>query len=286
MYYYILNPAAGRGTVGQIEQRLRERLKELGISGEFVKTTGAGDATQMAHAAITKGYNTIVAVGGDGTVNEVINGIKKEGVAVGIIPAGKHNLLAKKLGIYNWQQAADLLASRRLTPISLMASGQHYFLSSLAIGFPADLDKHVETGVKGLKARLFQVKNTLSHTRSFEEIDCQLQLDDNVRVRAKIFYLWITNRKFQNPGAANKLIISFSDRPGKKQLSSLLWQIMTGRQPNDDSFTSRLQADRVVIDTKPGTPIMIDGKLSGRTPVAVRLTTKRIRFICSKEMAK
>ncbi len=282
MYYYILNPAAGRGGVGQVEQRLRARLVELGIGGEFVKTTGPGDATKLAYAAVQKGYNTIVAVGGDGTVNEIINGIKKDNVALGIVPLGSHNTLAKKLGVYNWQQAAELLASRRLTSFNLMAAGSHYFLSNLAVGFPADWDKQVESGPGGAKGRLRQIKQSLSHTKNFEEFKCKLQIDDNLKIEATVFYLWITNQKFQNPQSPNKLIISFSDRPNRRQITTLVWQLLTNRQVSDESFTTRIQANRVVIETKPDASVMIDSKLSGRTPVAVRLTDKKIRFICGR----
>lgn len=286
MYYYIINPSAGRGTASKIEKRLRDQLIALGISGEFAKTTAPGDGARMAETAVAKGYKTIVAVGGDGTVNEVINGIKRDGIAVGIIPVGKINLLARKLGIFNWQQATEVLASRRLITFNLMAAGQHYFLSSLAVGFPADYDKQVETESSGVKARLKQIMQTFSHTRSFDELDAELQFGDGLSVKAKIFYLWITNQKFQNPGLPNKLIVSFSDRPTKRQISALLWQLMTGRESAEETFSTRLPADKLVINTEPTTSILIDGKLSGRTPVAVRLTDKKIRFICAKELAQ
>lgn len=283
MYYYILNPASGRGAVNQIEDRLRQKLNEAGIGGEFAKTTGPGDAAKMTLSAISKGYNTIVAVGGDSTVNEVINGIKKDNVAVGIVPVGKLNHLAARLGIFDWEQAVPILAQRRLITYNLMAAGQHYFLSSLSIGFPADWDKKVEEA-GGVTARFRQLRQTFQHTREWEELKCQIQADENLAVSSKVFYLWITNQKFQNPQAANKLVVSFSDRPGRRQLSSLIWRLISSRTADEEVYTSRFLANRVLIDTKPQAGVMIDGKLSGRTPVAVRLTEKRIRFICGKDM--
>jgi diacylglycerol kinase (ATP) len=144
MYYYIYNPAAGKGA-GLSADRLRARLRDLGIDGELVKTSGPGDATKLARTAIDRGSTTVVVVGGDGTVNEVVNGITKETVAVGIIPTGHSNLLAHRLGITNWQQACEVLAARRLTSYGLIAAGQNFFLSTLTLGFETDLDKQVET---------------------------------------------------------------------------------------------------------------------------------------------
>src|SRR5947207_631612 len=127
MYYYIVNPAAGKGAASKLQDRMRGRLTELGIAGEFVKTTGQGDTTRLARLAIEKGFTTVVAVGGNGTVNEVVNGITKDNVAVGIIPTGDSNTLARHFGITGWQQACEVLSARRLTSYGLIAAGQNYF---------------------------------------------------------------------------------------------------------------------------------------------------------------
>src|SRR5882757_9997325 len=120
MYYYVVNPAAGRGQIRNMQEKLRSRLDDLGIRGEWAKTTGPGEATRMTRAAIASGHTTIVAVGGDDTVNEVINGVDQTGVAVGIIPIGTGNRLAAQLGIITWPQACEALAARRLTSYSLI----------------------------------------------------------------------------------------------------------------------------------------------------------------------
>src|SRR4051812_15331753 len=133
MYYYIVNPAAGRGQIRHLQDKMRGRLDELGIRGEWVKTTGPGDATRMTRQAIASGHTTVIAVGGDDTVNEVINGIENENVAIGIIPLGTTNRVATQLGIVQWQQACEALAARRLTPYSLIAAGQKFFLSTLTL---------------------------------------------------------------------------------------------------------------------------------------------------------
>src|SRR6516225_10814395 len=160
MYYYIVNPAAGRGQIKNLQDKMRSRLDDLGIRGEWAKTTGAGDATRLAKAAVASGHTTIVAVGGDDTVNEVINGVDKSNVAVGIIPIGTANRVAGQLGIVQWQQACEALAARRLTPYSLIAAGQKFFLSTLTLGFETDLDKAVDTVDSSMRGRLGQFKQS------------------------------------------------------------------------------------------------------------------------------
>lgn len=282
MYYYIINPTAGRGAINQLQEKLRTRLKDLGISGEFAKTTGPGEASQMARTAIAKGYKTIVAVGGDETVNEVINGITGNNVAVGIIPIGKSNILAHKLGIFSWQQACEVLAARRLSSFGLIAAGQHFFLSTLTLGFETDLDKRMDSDESDWRSRLEQFRKSWGHASNFTPLKCNVQIDDNLEVDCSIFTLSVSNQKFLNPLAENKLIISIFDKPTSRQLTSYLWQLVRKKEPLEEVATSRFTGNRIIIDTKPTTGIMVDGKLAGRTPIAIRLTDKRIRFICEK----
>jgi diacylglycerol kinase (ATP) len=282
MYYYIINPAAGKGAINTIQTKLRSRLRELGIDGEFAKTTGAGDATKMTSMAIQKGHTTIVVVGGDGTVNEVVNGITNEQVAVGIIPMGTSNMLARRMGISSWQQACEVLAARRLTSYGLIAAGRKYFLSTLTLGFETDLDKQVETVPDAnLGSRISQFARGWSHAKHFETLQCKIMIDNQLELEAPLFSLSISNRKFDDPLAENKLHITLVDRPSAPRLSHHLWKMLKKDQIEDG--VSQFGAKRVVIETTPPTGIMIDGKVSGRTPLAIRLTSKQIRFITEKQ---
>ena len=96
----IFNPAAR----GEKARRFRELLGQLGMECTLLETTGPGSASTLAAQAIRDGYRTIVASGGDGTVNEVVNGLAKvrDGlgqVKLGILPLGTMNVFARELGI-------------------------------------------------------------------------------------------------------------------------------------------------------------------------------------------
>ena len=115
MYYYIINPAAGGGKINKIQDKLKERLSALGIAGEFEKSTGSNDIPKLIAIALRKGFKTIVAVGGDGTINEVINTIHGQtNIALGIIPTGNTNELANLIGIPDWQTACNIHAARKV----------------------------------------------------------------------------------------------------------------------------------------------------------------------------
>lgn len=286
MYYYIVNPAAGKGSIKQSQDKLRQMLDELGIRGEWAHTTGPGEATKMASAAVAKGHTTIIAVGGDDTVNEVINGITSENIAIGIIPTGNINSLANQLGITTWQQACAVLAARRLTSYSLIAAGQKFFLSTLTMGFETELDKQLDTSSVGMNSKLRQFLKSWNHAKDYQTLRCHIKVDDTYTVESDVFSLSIANQKFLNPLSSNRLLVSLSDRPAKRlQLGNFLWQLIrngTAGAHVEESATTRFLAERVIIDTSPSTGMMVDGKVAGRTPIAIRLTNRKVRFITER----
>src|SRR6202050_2868810 len=109
----IYNPASGRGRprrLGGNEQAARI-LKHAGIAAELAPTTGRATATLMAHEAIEQKRDLVIACGGDGTINEIVNGLVGSRVPLALLPAGTANILAKELGIpWDIPAAAHLIA--------------------------------------------------------------------------------------------------------------------------------------------------------------------------------
>ena len=73
-----------------------------------------------------------------------------------------------------------------------------------------------------------------------------------------------------------------AESPGRRQLGPYIWQRLRGDSPLQDSATTRLYGTKVLIETEPASSIMIDGKVAGRTPIAVRLADRHIRIITEK----
>ena len=282
MYYYIINPTAGRGAINSIQEKLRESLTTLGIAGEFIKTTGPGDATRLAEQAVQNVFQTIVAIGGDETVNEVMNGVVGSSAAIGIIPIGRTNRLANQLGVQTWQQSLPLLAARRLTSYRLLAAGQYYFLSELTIGFETEQEKTLEASGSKLRQRVRHFRSSWGRARRYETLDAHLKIDDDYEADCQFFTLSVSNQKFIDPLGSNRLVISLADAPNRRQLTSYLWQRSGTIGTTQDHITTRLYAEKLLVETTAPAGIMIDGKVSGRTPIAIRLTDKEVRFICDK----
>jgi diacylglycerol kinase (ATP) len=105
----IVNPIRGRQAV-KLLTRMEGALEELGVHPDVWFTERQGHGAELAHRGLSEGYATIVAVGGDGTVNEVVNASVDSGVAVGVLPLGANNDFLRGLGVWSWQQACRVIA--------------------------------------------------------------------------------------------------------------------------------------------------------------------------------
>jgi YegS/Rv2252/BmrU family lipid kinase len=149
-YRVILNPAAGHGNGARALPAIQTALAQSEIPYDLVQTTGPNDATHLAQQAITEGVEVIIAAGGDGTLNEIINGLmasRQPGVnlpAVGIFCVGRGNDFAGSVGIPAEIHAACRLIKegpRRLIDIGRVTGGIYpqgrYFINAVGIGFDA-----------------------------------------------------------------------------------------------------------------------------------------------------
>lgn len=155
----IVNPTAGGGRrVKQIDEA-RRIFRGAGIETELLNTSAAGEATHMARRAVAQGRQLVIVCGGDGTVNEVVNGLACSQVPLAVLPAGTANVLAKELRLpWNLPRAADLIARAPYRRIALglaipeKSSGEpRYFLSVAGAGADGALVSAVRPEIK-LKA--------------------------------------------------------------------------------------------------------------------------------------
>lgn len=150
----ILNPYAGRGAAGKMHDRLAAALRHAGIDFDLATTTKPGEATVMAAQARRNGTEIVVAAGGDGTVNEVLNGLAQatdDGAMIGklaMLPIGSGNDLADMLGCpRDIDKAAACIAAGRTRHIDIgkatLASATRqvtrYFDNNMGLGFEAQV---------------------------------------------------------------------------------------------------------------------------------------------------
>lgn len=150
--HIILNPVAGARRPGLLHEVI-DLLARAGAVVTVEETTGPGDATRLARAAVDRGRaDVIVAAGGDGTINEVARGLLGQGVPLGIVPLGTANVLALELGLR--ARAGDIADMLLSGPAHLIGTGLvegRIFLMMAGIGF----DGVVVHRINPLLKRLF-----------------------------------------------------------------------------------------------------------------------------------
>jgi diacylglycerol kinase (ATP) len=149
-YKIILNPFAGRGTAAQMIPAIETAMKNLGVDYDLALTEYPWHAAELAEKAITEGYDAVVAAGGDGTINEVINGIMLSRQAgfgtarLGVLPIGRGNDFAFSMGLpVEFDACCRALADGSLKSIDIgrISGGTYpdgrFFGNGVGVGFDA-----------------------------------------------------------------------------------------------------------------------------------------------------
>ncbi|MBE9916864.1 diacylglycerol kinase [Paenibacillus donghaensis] len=153
----IYNPTSGREEMRRRLPDILQRLDQGGIETSCHATMGEGDATAEAAAAVERGYDMIIAAGGDGTLYEVINGMAgKENVPpLGVFPLGTTNDFARGLGIpRNWEDYCDLVIRQQTRPIDVGKANDRYFINIAGGGTLTELTYDVPSRLKTMIGQL------------------------------------------------------------------------------------------------------------------------------------
>jgi len=145
MYYYLYDSKLNDKKYNNIIAQIETRLTDLGINGKINRLSFLKNINQILTEEVKRGVKTIIIVGDDKTVGQVINLIADFNITVGIIPIGPDNNIAKLLGLPMEAAACDILASRIIKKIDLGRINNYYFLTSLEIGgrnITLDCDKN------------------------------------------------------------------------------------------------------------------------------------------------
>lgn len=148
----IINPHSGTEEKSNLEKLIKEHLNSHDFPYEIVYTSGPKDATRLSKEAAQNGYDLVIAVGGDGTVNEVSKGLIGSDTALGIIPAGSGNGFARHLKIPTEPlKAIENIQNFNLEAIDTVRINDEYFLGVAGIGFDAHIAwKFAESKQRGL----------------------------------------------------------------------------------------------------------------------------------------
>jgi YegS/Rv2252/BmrU family lipid kinase len=179
--FIVVNPAAGRGRARRVWERVRPHLDRFGRWSGAV-TEYPGHARELARAAAADGYARVVALGGDGTVSEVVDGLAWSGSALGVIPAGSGNDFGRSAGVPRDAVAAARLALTgpvRSIDLGEIRSGgrSRHFVNVAGFGFDAEVARTANALPKRFGGTLTYVLAVLRALRRCRPVAVRLELD-------------------------------------------------------------------------------------------------------------
>jgi YegS/Rv2252/BmrU family lipid kinase len=255
----------------------REILRSAGWSVDMTPTAGPGDGTRVAREAAAQGYDVVIAAGGDGTINEVVNGLAGTRTALGALPIGTMNVWVRELGMpLQPRAAAETLLTSHIRPIDLGLAGERYFLLMAGIGFDAAVVNEVRSREKRLLGALAYVLRGLEIATRSGGTRVRLTVDGKVlRRRALLIVIGnsqlyggvikITSRASIDDGLLDLCLIkgnSFLEAPLR------VASILLSRHSIDPEIEYH-RARSVRIESRERLPVQVDGDHIGSTPITI-----------------
>ena len=189
----IYNPTSGRELFKKNLPEVLEKLETAGFETSCHATTGAGDATNAAIEAVKRGFDIVIAVGGDGTLNEVASGISQceNRPKLGLIPMGTTNDFARAVHIpRNIDKAIDIIIAGDTIPVDVgLMNNEKYFINIAAGGRLTELTYEVTSKMKTMLGQAAYYIKGIEMIPSIKATHMRLEIDDEVFDGEKMMFL-------------------------------------------------------------------------------------------------
>jgi YegS/Rv2252/BmrU family lipid kinase len=283
-----VNPAAGGGRCGQLADKALAELRASGMNIEQVHTASPGDGQRLARDAYRAGIRQFIAVGGDGTGYELVNGLLPEALAaapadrpcLGFLPLGTGNSFLRDFGTGNLAQASAALVQGRRRPCDVVRlqhdQGALYFINLLSLGFVANVCTTANQRWKRLGAAGYGVA-VVFETLGLAPRRIRMRVDGGPCWEQDITFVSFCNSRFTG---GTMMMAPFADTAdgqldvivaGAMQRLALLRafpRIFAGTHVHLPELTCS-RARRVEFDVPEPLDLMIDGEVERHRPLAL-----------------
>ncbi|MFH1084284.1 MAG: diacylglycerol kinase family protein [Chloroflexota bacterium] len=294
--HLIHNPVAGPRDVADDLVEVVAYLESQGWELTQRTTLGPGDATTFAREAVARGADMVVAVGGDGTLSEVVNGLAGTNAVLGFLPVGTGNVWAHMVGIPVWGtkgrqallDAARILVEGRVRRVDLGKARDRYFALWLGMGFDAqvagDIEPHRE--LRRSMGNVAYLVTALALCLVFRGTRLTVVVDGRV-LRQRAVMVVISNAQLYGPtwrlaprarlddGLLDVYIFRGASTLDVLRYTALLFAGQHMRDPKLEV----LQGRRLEIRGSRPLPFHLDGDPAGYTPVRIEVAPKALRVM-------
>jgi YegS/Rv2252/BmrU family lipid kinase len=287
----VFNPQAGRGSGRTRAAEVQQALHAAGIDYESVVSEDRGHAIELARRAALAGWELIVAAGGDGTVNEVVNGLmlaEAEGAysRLGIMPIGSGNDFAGALGIpLDLRQAAQRLAQGQVRRVDLGRVNGRWFDNSVGIGFEAtiNVEAHRITWLRGQPQYFLAILRSISRPAYPR---AKIGIDDGAPFTKQVLIISVGNSHrtgggfLVTPDAAlddGLLDLCIADAIPRRHILRLLPKVVRGTHRNEP-VVQLTRIARLVVESEDPLPVHADGEMLWEDAHRVEITVEPARL--------
>lgn len=286
----IVNPASGGGRTRRIWPQIAEQMRAAGIRLHQHETAGTGDATAIARRIVQEGVREIVVVGGDGTLNEVINGIMNEDdvstadVVLSLIPCGTGRDFARTLGIKSPEHAVEVIAGGEVKSVDIGsisfsqpgAESRRYFVNVADVGLGAETAAWMNASSKRLGGFLGYLVAATRTILVFAGRPARISVDGNLVHDGPVGMVVLANGKYFAGGmliapSASLCdgmfdVFVLDDVPKRTLLFSLLPRVYRGKHVGHRAVHD-YRGRTVEITASDRLPFEVDGEQPGSTDI-------------------
>ena len=288
----ILNPSAG--SIRDVDE-VAARLGRL-PNAEIRLTSKPGSAARFARTAIKNGRQTIVAAGGDGTLNEVINGIGENlgDARVGLLPLGTGNDFARSIGmLVDVEEAIDVIQAGETRAVDLVrvtSDDVRYFVNVSAGGFSGLVNEKLTPEMKQAWGPLAYLRGAAAALSELRAYRTTLAFDSAESLTLELYNVVVANGRYVAGGMLIAPEAAIDDglldvvlipqRPAA-ELALVVAQIALGTHLSSDAVIHR-RTRKLTVNSKPGMWFNVDGELVGNEPATFEIVPRALRFIAPK----
>ncbi|MCL6456866.1 MAG: diacylglycerol kinase [Gorillibacterium sp.] len=282
----IYNPTSGREVM---RKRLPDVLRRLEIGGFETSThatIGEGDAVLAARDAVERGFDVVIAAGGDGTLNEVINGLAEQPnrPKLGILPLGTTNDFARALGIpRNYIAACDLIIKQQTRSVDIGKVNQKYFINIAGGGSMTELTYEVPSRLKTILGQLAYYVKGLEKLPWLRPIKVTVETDEQIFEEEIMLFLAANSNSV---GGFEKLAPDASLNDGKLDLFMLkkcnlpefiriVTAAMRGEHMNDPNVIY-VPTSRIKVTSEDYVQLNLDGEFGGTLPCEISVLPSHV----------
>src|SRR5690625_2689255 len=288
----IYNPTAGRETFRRELPKVLEKFELAGYETSTHATKGEGDATEAARIAVERKHDIVIVAGGDGTINEVVQGIAEADYRpkLGVIPAGTTNDFARALSIpRDTQKAVDIILKNNVKALDIGKVNEHYFINIAGGGDLTELTYDVPIKLKSALGQLAYYIKGIEMLPSLKPVPTVIEYDNQV-FEGDIMLFLVANTN--SVGGFEKLAPDALIDDGyfdliilkKTNLGEFLRIATAGIRGThiEDENIIYTQAKRIKITPKEKMLLNVDGEYGGELPGEIVNLRRHIDFYVSE----